>query len=146
MSVAGAIEPGSTLVVLRYARDSPRTGVPDPLRHESSRLAAAAGAADVGLYEAATPYFQVTFDGGPQLWRQMAPDPDGLEKVPPQVDLAAVRGQLDYVVVVGRDRADESTRGAAATRAVDRELAEHYERVAVSSPTGLAEVWRARGG
>jgi hypothetical protein len=150
LSVSGAVRPGSDFVVLRYSRSArgplPVTyRVPDYLRHESSRLAIRADSADVGLYEAETPYFQVTFDGGPEVWRRLVSDPSDLEKQPPIVDLAAARGRLDYVVVVGLDRAGPEVRHDAHTQGVLRELTANYQLVKVSSPTGLASVWRFRG-
>jgi len=149
LSVAGAIRPGSDFVVLRYSRSAhaplPVTHrAPDYLRHESSRLAIRADSADVGLYEADTPYFQVTFDGGPDVWRRITAERTDLEKQPPLVDLAAARGLLDYVVVVGLDRAGPGVRHAPQTQAVLRELTANYQLVKVSSPTGLASVWRFR--
>jgi hypothetical protein len=151
LSVAGALRPGSDFVVLHYSRSpggplpvDPHSA-PDYLRHESSRLAIRAGGADVGLYEAETPYFQVTFAGGPEIWRRLVDDPADLEKQPPQVDLAAARGLLDDVVVVGLDRAPADVRHAPRTQAVLRELTANYQLVKVSSPTGLASVWRFRG-
>ncbi|MGY1824145.1 hypothetical protein [Geodermatophilus sp. SYSU D00079] len=144
LSVAAAIPPAATLVVLRYSRSAvaavPRA--PDPMRHESSRLAVQAGGADVGLYEAAYPYFQVSFEE-PALWRRMTADLGGLERVPPAVRLETVRGDLDVVVVVGLDRATEQVRDSPHTRAVRTELSAHYTRVATSAPTGLVQVWRA---
>jgi hypothetical protein len=150
LSVAGTIRPGSDFVVLRYSRSAhaplPVTHrAPDYLRHESSRLAIRADSADVGLYEADTPYFQVTFDGGPDVWRRITAERTDLEKQPPLVDLAAARGLLDYVVVVGLDRAGPDVRHAPQTQAVLRELTANYQLVQVSSPTGLASVWRFRG-
>ena len=154
LSVAPHLRPGSVLVVLDYIRALPsgsliRRDAPDALRHESSRLALRAGGVDVGHYEATTPYFQVTFDGGPQVRSRIDKD-NGLERVPPRVDLAAVRDDLDYVVLVGLAEAPRSVRTAANTAAVLRELTAHYKRVAISSPTGLVEVWqtdrRAAGG
>jgi hypothetical protein len=150
LSLAGDVAPGSTLVLLRYARSEvpaalPGPRFPDPLRHAAGRLAVHAGAADVGLYEAATPYFQVAFTPDGDLWRLLDPGREQLEQVPPAVDLAAVRGRLDYVVVVGRDRATPGVRAAPATAAVQEELRAHYRRVATSSPTGFAELWRASG-
>jgi hypothetical protein len=150
LSVAGAIRPGSDFVVLRYSRSAhaplPVTHrAPDYLRHESSRLAIRADSADVGLYEADTPYFQVTFDGGPDVWRRITAERTDLEKQPPVVDLSAARGLLDYVVVVGLDRAGHAVRRAPQTQAVLRELTANYQLVKVSSPTGLASVWRFRG-
>jgi hypothetical protein len=151
LSVAGAIPAGSDLVVLRYSRSAggplpidPHSA-PDYLRHESSRLAIRAGSADIGLYEAETPYFQVSFAGGPEVWRRIVPDPADLEKQPPAVDLAAGRGLLDYVVVVGLSRAGPQVRSAPQTQAVLRELTANYQLVKVSSPSGLTSVWRFRG-
>jgi hypothetical protein len=150
LSVAGAIRPGSDLLVLRYSGSpdpvlpvSSRT--PDYLRHESSRLAIRARSADVGMYEAGTPYFQVSFTGGPDVWRRITAQRTDLEKRPPRVDLRAARGLLDYVLVVGLDDAPAAVRSAPRTRAVLTELAGHYQQVEVSSPTGLVSVWRFRG-
>jgi hypothetical protein len=143
LSVADRIPSGCTLVVLQYAAFAP-TGSPDPLRHESSRLALRTGGVDVGHYEAVHPYFQVTFSGGPQIRRRLETSTNGLEKYPPRVDLSAVRGELDFVVVLGLDRATRRVREAAATHAVVGELSAHYERVATSEPTHLVTLWRER--
>jgi hypothetical protein len=147
LSVAGAVPPGSTLVVLQYSRSAaaPERGTPDPLRHESSRLAVRSGAVDVGHYEAAEAYFQVEFAAGSSLRSRLDPGLRGLERIPPAVDLPAVRGDLDTVVVLGLDRAAPEVRGSARTQAVLAELAAHYRPVATSSPTGLVTVWRAAG-
>ncbi|MGY1622257.1 hypothetical protein ACI789_08690 [Geodermatophilus sp. SYSU D00965] len=147
LSVAGTIEPGSSLVVLQYSRSAaaPERGTPDPLRHESSRLAVRSGSVDVGHYEAAEAYFQVEFPAGSSLRSRLDPSLHGLERLPPAVDLPAVRGDLDYVVVLGLDRASAEARGSQRTWDVEAELAAHYRPVATSSPTGLVTVWRAGG-
>jgi hypothetical protein len=151
LSVAGTIRPGSDFLVLRYSRSArgplpiAAHSAPDYLRHESSRLAIRADSADAALYEAETPYFQVSFAGGPEVWRRLVSDPSDLERQPPPVDLAAARGLLDYVVVVGLDRAAPAVRRAPHTQAVLRELTANYQLVKVSSPAGLASVWRFRG-
>jgi hypothetical protein len=75
--------------------------------------------------------------------RQRIDYDNGLERVPPRVDLPAVRSELDYVVLVGLGRAPESARTAANTVGVLQELSANYRRVATSSPTGLVEVWQA---
>ncbi|WP_448617868.1 hypothetical protein [Geodermatophilus sp. URMC 65] len=146
LALAEHIPPGSTIAVLQYDRSvvSPGTGFPDPLRHESSRLAVRAGGVDVGHYEAVHDYFQVRFDGPPYLRQRLDADPQlrGLERIPPVVDLPAVRGDLDAVVVLGLDRADPDVRRAAGTRAVTAELSAHYTQVA-TSPSGLGVLWRA---
>ncbi|MGY1692612.1 hypothetical protein [Geodermatophilus sp. SYSU D01105] len=146
LSVSGAIAPGSTLVVLQYSRSAvaPEHGTPDPLRHESSRLAVRSGSVDLGHYEAVEAYFQVEFPEG-SLRGRLDPEQGGLERIPPAVDLPAVRGDLDYVVVLGLDRAAPEVRGSERTRAVLAELAAHYRPVATSVPTGSVTVWRAVG-
>lgn len=157
LALAERIPPGSTVAVLQYDRStaSAGPGSPDPLRHESSRLAVRAGGVDLGHYEAVHDYFQVRFVGSPSLRERLDPHPDlhGLERIPPAVDLPAVRGDLDAVVVLGLQRADAGVRGSARARAVTAELAAHYSPVA-TSPSGLAVLWRpdpssgqtARGG
>jgi hypothetical protein len=147
LSVAPQLRPGSVFVVLDYTRALPsghlvRRDAPDALRHESSRLAIRAGGVDVGHYEATTPYFQVTFDGGPQV-RSRLDTGNGLERVPPRVDLPAVRNRLDYVLLVGLDDAPVGVRTAADTATVLAELSAHYRRLGTSSPTGLVQVWAA---
>ncbi|WP_448609822.1 hypothetical protein [Geodermatophilus sp. URMC 60] len=146
LALAGQIPPGSTIAVLQYDRSVvwPARGSPDPLRHESSRLAVRAGGVDVGHYEAVQDYFQVRFDGPPYLRQRLDADPQmrGLDQVPPVVDLAAVRGDLDAVVVLGLDRADVDVRRDEGTRAVTAELSAHYTEVA-TSPSGLGVLWRA---
>jgi hypothetical protein len=146
LALAEQIPQGSTVAVLQYDRSvvSPGTGSPDPLRHESSRLAVRVGGVDVGHYEAVHDYFQVHFDGPPYLRQRLDADPQlrGLERIPPVVDLPAVRGDLDAVVVLGLDRADADVRRAGGTRAVSAELRTHYTQVA-TSPSGLAVLWRA---
>jgi hypothetical protein len=145
LAVSDRIPPGSTLLVLQYARTTPH-GSPDPLRHESSRLALRAQSVDVGHYEAVHPYFQVSFAGGPDLRRQIDPTLRGLERFPPVVDLAAARGRLDYVVVVGLDRATERVRTAPATQRALEELSAHYARVDGGRVPALVTLWRALPG
>jgi hypothetical protein len=146
LALAEQIPPGSTVAVLQYDRSVvwPGTGSPDPLRHESSRLAVRAGGVDVGHYEAVHDYFQVRFDGPPYLRQRLDADPElhGLERIPPVVDLPAVRGDLDAVVVLGLDRAGEDVRRDEGTQEVTAELRTHYAQVA-TSPSGLAVLWRA---
>jgi hypothetical protein len=146
LALAEQVPPGSTVAVLQYDRSvaSAGTGSPDPLRHESSRLAVRAEGVDVGHYEAVHDYFQVRFDGPPYLRQRLDADPQlrGLERIPPVVDLPAVRGDLDAVVVLGLERADAEVRRAEGPRAVTAELSSHYTAVA-TSPSGLAVLWRA---
>jgi hypothetical protein len=147
LSVAPVVARGSTLVALQYVPYAdPRTGGPDPVRHLASRLVLRTGSVDVGHYEAGSPYFQVVFAGAPSIHAALEHGSGRLEAFPPRVDLAAVRGRLDYVLVVGLDRAGAAARSSASTRTVLSELAAHYDRVATSRPTGMVTVWRARDG
>ncbi|WNV74564.1 hypothetical protein [Geodermatophilus sp. DSM 44513] len=149
LALAEHVPAGSTVAVLQYDRSVvwPGRGSPDPLRHESSRLAVRAGGVDLGHYEAVYDYFQVRFTGAPSLRQRLDADPDvrGLEQIPPAVDLPAVRGELDAVVVLGLARADADVRRTQGARAVTEELAAHYSAVA-TSPSGLAVLWRAERG
>jgi hypothetical protein len=148
MSVAADIPPGATFAVLRFsghaAALAPLPGEPDPLRHLSSRLAVRAQGVDVGHYEGIYPYFQVRFTDGAALRHALDPGLDGLDAVPPWVHLPAVAGQLDYVVVVGLDRAQGWVRHAERTTRVLADLRAGYDEVARSGPSGYVTVWRLR--
>lgn len=108
LTAADQLPAGSTFAVLRVADDRPgplpASFAGDPLQHVSGLLAVRSGSVDVGHYEAVTPYFQVRFTE-PSLRTRLDPGLDGLERVPPAVDLAAVAGELDRVVLLGTDRA-----------------------------------------
>ncbi|MCZ2829543.1 hypothetical protein O2W14_11930 [Modestobacter sp. VKM Ac-2986] len=148
LSVAADIPAGSTFLVLRFdgheAALAPLPRAPDPLRHVSSRLAIEAGAVDVGHYEAAFPYFQVRFTAEPGIRAAIDPEREGIERVPPTVDLPAAGRDLDHVVVVGLDRAPAWVRSDDRTSRVLDDLRAGYEEVAVSGPSGYASVWRLR--
>ena len=149
LSVAADIPPGSTFLVLHLDPYEPALAplprAPDPLRHVSSRLAIEAGAVDVGHYEAAFPYFQVRFTAEPGIRAAIDPEREGVERVPPTVDLPAAGRDLDYVVVAGLDRAPGWVRSDDRTSQVLDDLRSGYEEVAVSGPSGYATVWRLRG-
>jgi hypothetical protein len=145
LSVADVIPQGSTFAVLRFAGHPaavvPRSGEPDPLRHLSSRLAVEVGGVDVGHYEAIYPYFQVQFlpDGVRQA---IDPGFDGLDAVPPWVHLDSAHSRLQYVLVVGLDRAAGWVRTAQRTAGVLADLRDRYVQVAQSGPSGEVSVWR----
>ncbi|QXG76985.1 hypothetical protein KUM42_05495 [Modestobacter sp. L9-4] len=149
LAVAADIPAGSTFLVLHFDPYSPALAplprAPDPLRHVSSRLAIEAGAVDVGHYEAAFPYFQVRFTAEPGIRAAIDPEREGVERVPPTVDLPAAGRDLDYVVVAGLDDAPDWVRSDGRTSQVLDDLRSGYEEVAVSGPSGYASVWRLRG-
>jgi hypothetical protein len=149
LSVAGDLPPGAVFAVLRFsgheASLAPLKGAPDPLRHLSSRLAVAAGAVDVGHYEAIYPYFQARFLPG-SVRETIDPGLNGLERIPPSLHLDAAGNRLQYVLVVGLDRAEGWVRSAHRTAGVLADLRAGYVQVATSGPSGYVSVWRLRDG
>jgi hypothetical protein len=147
LSAAADLPPGSTFAVLRFsgyeAALAPLEGEPNPLRHLSSRLAVEVGGVDLGHYEAVFPYFQVRFLAG-SVRAAVDPGLDGLDEVPPSVDLLAAGGRPQAVVVVGLDEAEPWVRDARRTAHVLADLRAGYEQVAGSGPAGHVSVWRLR--
>jgi hypothetical protein len=145
LSVADDMQPGSTFAVVRFTRYSaqvaPLASGPDPLRHLSSGIAVRADGVDVGHYEAVFPYFQVRFVE-PSVRSRLDPGLDGLEHLPPSIDLPAVAGQLDYVVLVGWADASASVRQDPDVLALMSDLRAGYRKVATSSPTGVVNLWK----
>lgn len=148
-SAESMLEPATVLIALRfhgYGPDAGRNASWDPTRHLASALAASTGSVDAGHYEAVLDYFPARFTAEYDFRRALDPDLTGLESVPPRVDLAAADAfggaPIPYVLLVGApDATGEAATALAATRAM---LAQHYERVGVTSPRGLVEIWRAR--
>jgi hypothetical protein len=145
LSIADDLEPGSTFAVVRFTRYSaqvdPLESGPDPLRHLSSGIAVRADGVDVGHYEAVFPYFQVRFVE-PSVRSRLDPGLDGLEHLPPSVDLPAVAGQLDYVVLVGWADAPASVRQDPGVLRLMADLRAGYRQVATSSPSGVVNLWK----
>ncbi len=144
------VTPGSTLVALRFVDltpDAGRNSNADPIRHLSSLLAARTGSLDVGHYEAVFDYFPARFDPDKDPRRAIDPDLGGLPQVPPRVDLDGATGvfarPIDVVLLVGAwaARTPATQQALAETR---ERLQKNYERVGVTTPTGLVEVWRSR--
>jgi hypothetical protein len=148
LSVAGDVPPGATFAVLRFAGHqaalAPLRGEPDPLRHLSSRLAVEVGGVDLGHYEALYPYFQVRFRSDPGVRWAVDPGLDGLDAVPPWVHLDAAGDRVQYVLVVGLDRAEDWVRSAHRTAGVLADLRAGYVQVAASEASGDVTVWRLR--
>jgi hypothetical protein len=145
MSVAPAVPRGSVLLKLQLWRDPPSGGTVrnpyrDALRHEVGRLAVVTGGADAAHSEAALDYFPARFRAATSPRRLIDPAGTGLYDVPPQIDLRAAEPVVDVVIVLGRRHASAE----ALAEPVLAELPTAYRRVAVSRPTGLAEVWVRR--
>lgn len=141
---------GSTLVAFRFAQFTPNAGRnrnADPIRHLSSLLAARTRSVDVGHYEAVFDYFPARFRPAVDPRRALDPTLDALPQVPPPAELLQAKelteGRIGYVLLVGTAaaRTPEAQRVVAEFRAG---LAGAYEKVGVTAPTGLVEVWRAR--
>jgi hypothetical protein len=58
------------------------------------------------------------------------------------VDLPAVAGQLDYVLLVGWEDAPASVRQDPHVVALMADLRAAYRQVATSSPTGVVNLWK----
>ncbi|GAA0610627.1 hypothetical protein GCM10009547_10830 [Sporichthya brevicatena] len=138
------VEPGSTLVALRFANLGPDAGRNrewDPTRHLASELAARRHAVDVGHYEAVLDYFPARFR--PEVNPRTVLDPEltGLGSVPPQIALAQLPALAPvYVLVVGA--ADASGPAAHVLEETRLVLARHFEKVGTTG-RGLVEVWRS---
>jgi len=146
LSVAADVPLGSTLVQLRLARDAPvgtdaRNRARDPLRHEAGRIAVLRDGVDVGHYQAVTPYFPVRFRAATDPRRRIDPGLDGLELVPPRVDLTA---GPDVVLLVGRLRAEPEVLARPEVAGLLAQLETGYRRTSVSARSGLVEVWQRR--
>lgn len=144
LSVAPQVPRGSTLVALRLARDAPagpdaRNRARDPLRHQAGRIAVLRDSVDIGHYQAVTNYFPMRFHAGDNPRRAVDPHLDGLELVPPRVDLA--RGP-QVVLLVGRQRAAAGVLQRPETVRLLQQLDSSYRLVDVSERSGLVEVWR----
>ena len=144
LSVASQVPRGTTLVALRLWRDAP-VG-PDarnqaPLRHEAGRIAVLRGGVDVGDYQAVTNYFPVRFRAGTDPRRAIDPDLQGLERVPPRVDLT--HGP-QTVLLIGRARATRSVLVRPDSVRLLQQLNISYRLVATSRRSRLVEVWTSR--
>jgi len=143
MSVAPLVPRGSTLVALRLWRDPPygpdaRNRARDPLSHQAGRIAVLRGALDVGDFEAETPYFPLRFRAGTDPRRMIDRDLQGLELVPPRVDLT--RGP-QIVLLIGRSRATASTFTRPESVRLLSQLTTSYRLIATSRRSHLVEVW-----
>jgi hypothetical protein len=148
-SLAGQIEPGSTVLSLSFLGHSPQPTASGavfkgrPFTHAAGYLAVERRLVDLGLYQADRGYFPVVYRDELNPYRHLTSD--GELESPAGVDLLAYErtgGSVDYVVLWARREADAGEGGAARLLA---QLASHYELVTVTAPAGLGELYRRRG-
>jgi putative flippase GtrA len=117
-----------------------------PFLHASGWMVAELGGVDLKNSQANTDQCPLRWPEGRNPFRSIAPSLGAMEATPPCVDLdvgAPGGGPIPYVLVWGATPALKATPCGAG---VTRELAEGWERIFVSRPRGLLEVWRARPG
>ncbi len=146
LSVAPQIPRGTTLVALRLWRDAPvgpdaRNRARDPLTHEAGRIAVLRGGVDVGDYQAVTNYFPTRFRAATDPRRAIDPDLQGLELVPPRVDLT--HGP-QIVLLIGRARAARSVLARPEAARLLDQLNNSYQLTATSKRSRLVEIWTSR--
>jgi hypothetical protein len=143
------LRPNSTLLTLRVRLDRPRfRRSPDPLLHETGRLAAEAKGVDVNHYEAMLAYFPVQFRPQYNLQRRFGSKYDNLRAPSTWAELLK-DGRLagkgaDYVLLWGVRRASLSMREDPGFIETMSELARSYRLIYVSKPLGLVEVYARR--
>jgi hypothetical protein len=143
------IKPNSTFLPLIF---SPRGRTADarvssidvaPFYMASGYIAARRDAVDLRNYEGHTDHFPVQFRPALDPYTHLAVG-DGLNEVPPKIDIEGYRrqgGEVDYVMVWGLEDVFRSAEG---TRAVYRQLEAGYEKLDVPGAR-WTEVWRRKG-
>lgn len=129
---------GKTVLPLRFAHVEKGMGKTDPFLHAAGYVSLDRRVIDFSNYEAKTGYFPLVFR--PQLnpdvhlgkTENLPPSPLSLEFAP------ASGGNVDYILTWGR-------KGVAPDARVDsimKYIEERFDLLYVSSPGGLAELWR----
>ena len=95
----------------------------------------------MGDYQAVTNYFPVRFRGRTDPRRAIDPDLQGLERVPPRVDLT--HGP-QTILLIGRARATPSVLARPDSVRLLQQLNISYRLVATSRRSRLVEVWTSR--
>jgi hypothetical protein len=143
------LRPNSTLLTLRVRFDRPRfRRSPDPLLHETGRLAAETTGVDVNHYEAMLAYFPAQFRPQYNLKRRFGSKYEDL-KAPSTWAKLLKDGRLagkgaDYVLLWGVRQASQSVREDPGFAEAMSELARGYRLIYVSKPLGLVEVYARR--
>jgi hypothetical protein len=152
-SVAPHIEVGSTILPLTFAPFGPRQGGAvdgkkllsyrvQPFQHVNGWVATERDGVDLDNSQASTRHTPLRWKHELNPFIYLSTRPFGLESEPPCVELwtyPALGGRIDYVIVWGATPlAAEDECGAA----VLAELAAGYERVFVSEPRGMLQLYR----
>jgi hypothetical protein len=147
VSAAGAVDTESVILPLAFLPHGPRDDAGrrlgyrvKPFLHATGWIVAQRGGVDLKNSQANTDHCPVKFPADRNPFRVIAPSLAAMEGAPPCVPLARAT-QADYLLVWGNT--PEGTRTPCAA-AMHEELGARFERVFVSEPRGLLEVWRPR--
>jgi hypothetical protein len=146
-----AIRPGSVVLPLAFSPWGPRDEAGrrmgyrvKPFLHAAGYAIAEANALDLDNSQANTDQCPVRYRPGRNPFRSLAPSLGAMEGAPPCVDLsfgAPGGGPIDRILVWGRTPEMEARRCGAL---LAQDLEQGYERIAVSRPRGMLEVWAPR--
>ncbi|GEJ59394.1 GtrA family protein [Anaeromyxobacter diazotrophicus] len=154
-SVATHVPEGSTILPLTFAPFGPREGGAidgkkllsyrvQVFQHVNGWIASDRRGVDLDNSQAKTTHTPLRWKDETNPFTYLNTRPFGLEDEPPCVELWAYTrlvGRIDAVLVWG---ATEKSAQDACGGAVLAELARDYERVYVSQPRGMAELWRPK--
>ncbi len=146
LAVSAAIQPGQTVLFLSasptgVADDgSPRPGRVAPLAAAGAMIANRTGAVDLANWPAAHDLFPIVYRTADAELRHLGLTPVEAERAPPPVDLAAVRDQVDHLVLFGVTAHNEHDPDV---RFVVDQLA-GWTLVETSEPRGLARRYAPR--
>jgi hypothetical protein len=142
--VRRVVRPNSTLLTLRVRFDTSRFArSPDPLLHETGRLAAETNGVDLNHYEAMLAYFPTEFRPQYNLQRRFGPRYKDLRE--PSMWAELLRdGRADYVLLWGARQANRSVREDPGFIEAMSELTRRYRLIYVSKPRKLVELYVRR--
>ncbi|HYG67095.1 MAG TPA: GtrA family protein [Anaeromyxobacteraceae bacterium] len=148
VSAARAVDTESVLLPVAFLPHGPRDDAGrrlgyriKPFLHATGWIVAERGGVDLKNSQANTDHCPLRFPEDRNPFRVIAPSLAAMEGAPPCVPLSRASNAVDYVLVWGNT--PEGTRTPCAA-AMHTELGARFERVFVSEPRGLLEVWRPR--
>jgi putative flippase GtrA len=149
VSAARAVDPESVLLPLAFLPHGPRGDDGrrlgyriKPFLHATGWIVAERGGVDLKNSQANTDHCPLKFPADRNPFLVIAPSLSAMEGAPPCVPLARATAGIDYLLVWGSNTAEGTRTPCAAAMSV--ELGTRFERVFVSEPRGLLEVWRPR--